>query len=96
MKKLIKIEDVLFSDGIIEKYQFKVDDLNMYFKDYADTELIFNFSGNIKVQEQKGLGASIYESRLEKLDRRYRLRLLDDDLTEMLNIEFGSCEISLL
>ncbi len=96
MRRPIKIEDVLFADGTIEKYEFNSTGFNMQFRDYADTELVFFFSKDVEVKEQKGLGFSVYESHLEKANGRMKLRLLDDDLIEMLNIEFGLCTVSMV
>ncbi len=93
MKKPIEIEDFFFSDGIVEEYEFDNNELKMLFNDSCDSKLAFYFRDDIQVKERGSVGLSVYESRLKKNGDKTTLYLLDDDLKEMLIIQFRTYQI---
>ncbi len=88
MKKPIKIEHFFFPDGVIQGFQVADNELKLTFADSCNCKMLFHFYDADEVNEQYEIGTSVYSSRLEKVGDRTRLRLLDDDLKEMLTITF--------
>lgn len=88
MKKPIKIEHFSFSDGIIQEYEVANDKVKLIFEDSCGSKMLFQFQDTDEVNEYDCISTSVYASRLEKFGDRTRLRLLDDDLKEMLTIIF--------
>ena len=84
---------MLFSDGIIENYEFRNNELKMLFRDYSDSKLLMYFQGDLKTKEQEGTGLFVYEGRVEKAGGGMKLILLDEDLEELVTIEFTSYTI---
>ena len=93
MKNPMKIDQMLFPDGVIEEYEFNKEELSVIFKDSSGSKWLLCFSGSIEVQERESVGLSIYRSYLDKEGGKMKLRLLDDDLKEMLTIKFLMCRI---
>ena len=96
MKRTIKIEDILFPDGSIENYEVKNDELRVTFNDYCGSRILMCFRGDLVVKRQEDIEASVYESHFSVADGRAKLRLLDDDLKEIVSIEFAAYTIVLL
>ena len=93
MKGAIRIEDMLFSDGIIENYELRSNEFEVLFRDYSNSKLLISFQGDLKVRRQEGVGLFVYEGRVEKAGGRMKLVLLDEDLAEILTVEFASYTI---
>jgi hypothetical protein len=72
---------------------FSNNELKMLFRDYCDNKLLFFFNENVEAEEKGSIGLSVYQSDLHKYGNITKLRLLDDDLNEMLTIKFGMCRI---
>ena len=89
----MKIEHMLFSDGTVEEYDFHNDELKMLFRDSSESLLSLCFTGSIEARERGSIGLSVYESHLDQEGDTTKLRLLDDDLKEMLTIKFRQCQI---
>ncbi len=96
MKKPIKIEHFFFSDGIIQSFQVGDNEAELIFEDSSESKILFHFYDAGEINEQYEIGTSVYASHLEKVDGQMRLRLLDDDLKEMLTITFRTYLIEFL
>lgn len=93
MRKRMTIEQMLFPDGEVEEYEFNNDELKLIFRDSNGINFLLKFGGSLEVKEQGSVGLSVYQSHLDQDGDRAKLRLLDDDLKEMLTIRFRVCQI---
>jgi hypothetical protein len=91
----MKLQDLIFADGVVKGYELSGQTISLTFKDYCGLMLLIDFHGVTSLKEY----GSVYSFVLAKItseDALTRFQLLDDDNTLVLEIRYRESIVSVI
>lgn len=85
----MNINEIIFTDGQIISYQEEADKLLVDFLDYENEKLKITFQGNLKFEDNEGVGLEFADYSLSKINDQFELLLLDDEKNILFKVNFN-------
>jgi hypothetical protein len=84
----MRIDEVIFTDGVVRSIRSMPDGVMMEFVDYNDSTIEIVFSGDVSFEIRDCIGYAIAGYKLEKQQDSYSLIFTNDENTAILSIRF--------